>query len=158
VTKRAPIRHLVPLPTPAGPATSGRAPEDGPNPVRVLLIECDPLLGGELVAELARVDDRVLVVGWVAEIGGAAALANVTAPDVFLVGRVAGVELDRIASGLRETSSTPIVALVEPPDANVGAADGEPIAGFIARASKPREIARSFFEIARLALASSGVG
>jgi hypothetical protein len=158
VTKRAPNRHLVPLPTPKGTAEPRRVQEGGPNPVRVLVVECDPVLGGKLVSELSRVDDRLLVVGWVAETDGAASLANVTVPDVFLVGRVAGVELDGVASGLREISSAPIVALVDPPDADVGVADGQPIAGFIARGSKPREIARSFFEIARLALASSGAG
>jgi hypothetical protein len=125
----------------------------------VLVVDCDPMLGGELVAELARVDGRLLLVGWVAELEGAVALARLTDPDVVVAGKVAGAGLDAVASAMRDAASDAlVVALVEPPGADLGAADGEPIAGFIARASSPRDTARSFFEIARLALASSGRG
>jgi hypothetical protein len=130
---------------------------DEPIPVRVLVLESDPVFGGHLVAELARVDDRLLVVGWVSEPNGALALADVTYPDVVLVGRVLNAELDGVATSMREASSAPIVALVDP-GADVGTADGPLISGFIPRVSSPEDIARSFFEIALLALASSGAG
>lgn len=158
VTKRAPIRHLVPL---RGPrrlvAPRPLRARDEPNPVRVLVVESDPAFGGDLVAELARVDDRLLVVGWVSETNGALALADVTYPDVVLVGRVMNALLECVATSMRESSAAPIVALVDP-GVDVGTADGPPIAGFIPRVSSPKDIARSFFEIALLALASSGAG
>jgi hypothetical protein len=160
VTKRVPLQRVVPLPLRDRadvPRRDYRWYE--PNPLRVLVIECDPVLGGRLVAELATLDDRLIVVGWVPGLDGAAELADATDADVVLTGKVVGVELDGIATGLREAgSSAPIVALVDSPGADVGAADGEPIAGFIARTSRPSDIARSFFEIARIALASSGGG
>ena len=156
--KRAPTPHLVPLPGPRRRA--GRKPvpaSDEPNPVRVLVVESDPAFGGDLVAELAQVDDRLLVVGWVSETDGALALADVTYPDVVLVGRVVNAELEGVAASMGEASAAPIVALVDP-GVDVGTADGPPIAGFIPRVSSPKDIARSFFEIALLALASSGAG
>jgi DNA-binding NarL/FixJ family response regulator len=158
VTKRAPIPHLVPLSGGQRQSTPGPSHvSDDSDPVRVLVIESDPAFGGDLVVELTRVKNRLVVVGWASEADGAIALAQATDPDVVLVGQAANAELERVATRMKEASSAPIVALVDPA-ADVATAGRPSIDGFIPRVSQPAEIARSFFEIALLALASSGAG
>jgi hypothetical protein len=133
----------------------GKAGSDGPplgdvpaEPLRVLVADADCVFASSLIAELARVEDGVRVVGLACEAGGVGALAVAGAPDLILLGWVDTSAHDTFTDMLRACADTPIVALVDVPF-GLNADHHAGVAGFMPRRHVVA-IAESIVEVARL--------